>query len=189
MEDKLFDYISRYMIVSEEEKKAIIDLDIFRNYKKGTILLTEGQQSDDGYFVIKGCIRCYYIIDGEEKTTAFYPESETLAPLCSVNKKPSEYYVSCVEDSILIVSNPEMEKTIFERFPRFETLCRILSEELLAKNQASFEGFKTSTPEQRYLNLLKTRPDLLQRVPQYQIASYLGIEPQSLSRIRKRLVK
>jgi len=62
MEDKLFDYISRYMIVSEEEKKAIIDLDIFRNYKKGTILLTEGQQSDDGYFVIKGCIRCYYII-------------------------------------------------------------------------------------------------------------------------------
>jgi len=82
-----------------------------------------------------------------------------------------------------------MEKTIFERFPRFETLCRILSEELLAKNQASFDGFKTSTPEQRYLNLLKTRPDLLQRVPQYQIASYLGIEPQSLSRIRKRLVK
>lgn len=187
MENILFDYISKYMTLSEDEKKAIVDLDIFRNYKKGTILLKEGQLSNDGYFVIKGCIRCYYIIDGDEKTTAFYTESESLAPLCSVNKKPSEYYVSCVEDSIIIVANPEMEKTIFEKFPRFETLCRILSEELLAKNQASFDDYKTSTPEQRYLNLLKTKPYLVQRVPQYQLASYLGIKPESLSRIRNRL--
>lgn len=189
MENELFNFISKYMTLSEEEKKAIIDLDIFRTYKKGTILLKEGQLSNDGYFVIKGCIRCYYIIDGEEKTTAFYTESESLTPLCSVNKKPSEYYVSCVEDSIITVSNPEMEKAIFEKFLRFETLCRILSEELLAKNQASFDNFKISNPEQRYLNLLKTRPDLLQRVPQYQMASYLGITPQSLSRMRSRLVK
>lgn len=189
MENELFDFISQYMPLLEEEKKAIIDLDIFRTYKKGTILLKEGQLSNEGYFVIKGCIRCYYVIDGEEKTTAFYTESESLTPLCVVNKKPSKYYVSCVEDSILTVGNPEMEKIIFEKFPRFETLCRILSEELLAKNQASFDDFKTSSPEQRYLNLLKTRPNLLQRVPQYQMASYLGITPQSLSRMRSRLVK
>lgn len=189
MENILFDYISRYMTLSEEEKKAIIDFDIFRNYKKGTILLKEGELSNEGYFVIKGCIRCYFDIDGEEKTTAFYTESETLTPHCTVNKKPSAYFVSCVEDSILVVGNPEMEKIIFEKFPRFETLCRVLSEELLAKNQASLDDFKISTPEQRYLNLLKTRPDLLQRVPQYQIAGYLGITPQSLSRMRSRLVE
>lgn len=187
MQDELFTYISKYISLSEEEKKAITDLDIFRTYKKGTILLKEGQSSVDGYFVIKGCIRCYYLLDGEEKTTAFYTESEPFAPLCSINGKPSEHYVACVEDSILSVSNPEMERVIFEKFPRFETLCRVLSEELLAKNQASFDDFKTSTPEQRYLNLLKTKPDLLQRVPQYQLASYLGIKPESLSRIRKRL--
>ncbi len=87
----------------------------------------------------------------------------------------------------LLVANAKMEKSIFEKFPRFETLCRILSEELLAKNQASFDDFKTSTPEQRYLNLLDTRPDLVQRVPQHQLASYLGIKPETLSRIRKRL--
>lgn len=189
MENELFDFIAQYMPLLEEEKKAILDLDIFKTYKKGTILLKEGQLSYDGYFVIKGCIRCYYVIDGEEKTTAFYTESQSLSPLCIVNNKPSEYYVSCVEDSIITVANPEMEKNIFKKFPRFETLCRVLSEELLAKNQASFDDFKTSTPEQRYLNLLKTRPDLLQRVPQYQIASYLGMTPQSLSRIRKRIVK
>jgi CRP-like cAMP-binding protein len=189
MENELFDYISKYMTPSEEEKKAIIDLDIFRNYKKGTVLLKEGQLSTDGYFVIKGIIRCYYILDGEEKNTAFYTESESFAPLCSINKKPSAYYVSCVEDCILTVSNPEMEKAIFEKFPRFETLCRLLSEELLANNQASFDDFKISSPEQRYLSLLKTRPGLVQRVPQYMMASYLGITPQSLSRLRNRLVK
>jgi CRP-like cAMP-binding protein len=189
MEDELFTFISKYMPLFEDEKKAIIDLDLFKNFKKGTILLKEGDFSKEGYFVIKGCIRCYYVIDGEEKTTAFYTESESFAPLCTVSNKPSEHYISCVEDSIISVSDSGMEKEIFEKFPRFESLCRILSEDLLAKNQALFDDYKNSTPEQRYLNLMQTRPELLQRVPQHQLASYLGIKPQSLSRIRNRLVK
>jgi hypothetical protein len=106
-----------------------------------------------------------------------------------MNGKPSEYYISGVENSIIMVSNTEMEARIFEKFPRFETLCRILSEQLLAKSQARFDEFKISSPEQRYLHLLKTKPDLLQRVPQYQLASFLGITPQSLSRLRARIVK
>lgn len=189
MENGLFEFISKYMVLSENEKKAIIDLDIFRNYAKGAILLKEGEISNEYYFVIKGCLRCYYIIDGQEKTTAFYTEAESFAPPCSTDGTPSPYYLSCVEDSILTVATPDMEKTIFEKFPRFEMLCRLLSEELLSKTQASFDEFKTSSPEQRYLNLLHTRPDLLQRVPQHQIASYLGMKPESLSRIRRRLVK
>jgi CRP-like cAMP-binding protein len=67
--------------------------------------------------------------------------------------------------------------------------CLLLSEDLLAKNQATLDDFKTSSPEQRYLNLLRARPDLAQRVPQHQLASYLGITPQSLSRIRKRIAE
>ena len=189
MENILFDYLAKYIILSADEKKAIIDLDIFKHYKKGTLLLKEGQLSDDGYFVIKGCIRCFYMVDGVEKTTAFYTEAESLEPLCKVNKKPSNYYVSCVEDSILIVANSEMEVDIFNKFPKFETLCRILSEELLAKQQFNFDEFKLSSPEQRYLNLLQKRPDLIQRVPQHQLASYLGIKPQSLSRLRARIIE
>jgi len=189
MENILFDYLSKYIQLSADEKMAIIDLDIFKQYKKETILLKEGQNSDNGYFVIKGCIRCYYIINGEEKTTNFYTEAEALEPVCKVNKKPSEYFVSSVEDSIIIVANSKMEKMIYEKFPKFETLCRVLSADLLAKNQSSFDEFKTSTPEQRYLNLLKNRPNLIQRVPQYQLASYLGLTPQSLSRIKTRLTE
>jgi CRP-like cAMP-binding protein len=189
MQDLLFDFISKYVSLTEDEKNAIVSLDIFRSVKKGTTLLKEEQNSNDGYFVLKGCIRTYYIIDGEEKTTAFYTEMEGLTPHCVINKAPSEYYISCVEDTILTVANPDMEAEIFSKFPKFETLCRIFSEELLAKQQINFDEFKTSSPEQRYLNLLHKRPDLIQRVPQYQLASYLGIKPQSLSRLRARILE
>ena len=188
MEHLLFEFITKYIPLSEEEKETLISLDIFRTVKKGTILLKEGQHSLEGYFVLKGCLRTFYIIDGEEKTTAFYTEMEGITPNCVLTKQASEYYISCTEDSIISVSNPDMEADIFEKFPKFETLCRMLSEELLSKNQTSFDEFKTSSPEQRYLNLTKTRPDLVQRVPQHQLASYLGITPQSLSRMRSRLL-
>ncbi len=189
MEKELFKFISKYMPVSDEEKNAIIELGIFRSYKKDTILLREGEYSNASYFVLKGCIRSYYIVNGEEKTTAFYTESESFSPHCTIDNKPSKHYISCVEASMLTVATPEMEKTIFNKFPRFESLCRILSEELLVKSQLSFDEFKNSSPEERYIKLSKTRPDLIQRVPQYQLASYLGIKPESLSRIRKRISK
>jgi len=189
MEHKLFELIEKYFTLTDEEKNAIIQLSLFKSYKKGTILLKAGVISNDGYFVLKGCIRCYKIIDGEEKTTAFYTEGESLTPASYVTRTPSDIYISYVEDCMLSVATPEMEKEVFEKFPRFESLCRIFTEELLVKKQAEFVDFVDSTPEQRYLHILRTRPDLLQRVPQYQIASYLGIKPESLSRIRKRISK
>jgi CRP-like cAMP-binding protein len=175
------------MELTGEEQKAIKDLDLFQNFSKNDVLLKEGQYSDNGYFVLKGCIRCYYLIDGEEKTTAFYTELESLEPYCVLTKEPSNHYVSCTEDSIILVSNDVIQKNTFEKFPRFESLCRIFAERKLAKNQISFDHFKTSSPEERYLHLQNTKPDLIQRVPQYQLASYLGITPQSLSRLRSRL--
>lgn len=187
MEKKLFEFIEKHMLLSQIEKDAILALGVFRSVKKGTILLKEGQYSSEYYFVLEGCIRTFYIIDGEEKTTAFYTELEPFTPLCTVNKMPSEHFVDCVEDCILIVSNPETDKQMFAEFPRFESLCRVLSEQLLVKTRASLDDFKTNSPEQRYLNLVEQRPDLIQRVPQHQIASFLGITPQSLSRMRKRL--
>lgn len=189
MENLLFEFIARYISLTEDEKNALLSLDLFHSVKKGTTLLKEGQNSKESYFVLKGCIRSYYIIDGEEKTTAFYTEMDTLTPHCVINKTPSEYFISCVEDSILTISNSDMEAVVNNRFPKFELMCRRLSEELLAKKQIDFDEFKTSSPEERYLNLLQKRPDLIQRVPQHQLASYLGIKPQSLSRLRARITE
>ena len=189
MQQILFDFISKYVTLTEEEKNAIGSSDIFRSVKKGTILLKEGQRSKESYFILKGCICIYYVLDSEEKWTGFYTEMEAFTPPCVISKTPSEYYISCVEDTILSVSNSDMEAEMNGKFPKFETLCRMLSEDLLAKQRIDFDEFKTSSPEQRYFNLLQKRPDLLQRVPQHQLASYLGITPQSLSRLRGRILE
>lgn len=189
MQNLLLDFIAKYVSLTEEEKSVILSLDIFRNASKGTILLKEGQKSKESYFVLNGCLRVYYVLEGEEKTTDFYTEIEALTPPCVINQTPSDYYVSCVEDSILLVSNADMEAEVNSKFPKFEIMCRKLSEELLAKQRIDFDAFKTSSPEQRYLDLLQKRPDLFQRVPQHQLASYLGIKPQSLSRLRARILE
>ncbi len=189
MEQILFDYLNAHINLTAEEQHVIASLNIFRSVKKGTILLKEGQKSKDSYLVLEGCIRVYYVLDGEEKTTAFYTEMEALTPHCVINKAPSAYYINCTEDTILTVTDSDMEAEVNSKFPRFETLCRIFAEKLLAKQQIAFDEFKTSSPEQRYLNLLQNRPDLIQRVPQHQLASYLGIKPQSLSRLRARILE
>lgn len=189
MQNILFDYISQYIHLNEDEKKAITSLNIFHSFKKGEILLEEGKSSNQGYFVLKGCLRSYYILEGEQKTTAFYTELEGVTPQCMIDNKPSKYYISCIENSILLVSTPEMEAEMFRKFPKFESLCRVLSEKLIAKQQIDLDLFKILSPEKRYLDLLTKRPDLIQRVPQHQLASFLGIKPQSLSRIKSRILE
>jgi CRP-like cAMP-binding protein len=185
----LFDFLSKYISLSEEEKNTLQSLDIIQNVKKNTILLHAGKHSQMSYFVLKGYLRVYYVIDGEEKTTAFYTEMESLTPFCVLSKEPSEYYVVCGEDSVLLMPHPDMEVEILKKFPKFESLCKVLSEQLVIKQQNTFDEFKIHTPEQRYLSLLKNRPELTQRVPQHQLASYLGITPPSLSRLRARITK
>lgn len=189
MKNLLFDFISKYISLTEEEKNILLSLKLFRSLKKGTILLKEGQHSKESYFVLQGCIRVYYMIDGEEKTTALYTEMEALTPHCVVNNVASEYFIACVEDCILSVSNTDMEEEVNRKFPKFELMCRKMAEELLAKQQVDFDKFKTSSPEERYHDLLEKRPDLFQRVPQHQLASFLGIKPQSLSRLRGRILE
>jgi CRP-like cAMP-binding protein len=189
MQQLLFDFIAKYISLTDDEKNVLLSLNLFHSVKKGTVLLREGQKTNNSYFVLKGCIRSYYLLDGEERTTAFYTEMEALTPPCAINNTPSEYFISCIEDTILTISNSDMTEEVNSKFPKFDIMCRMFSAELLAKQRIDFDEFKTSSPEQRYLNLLNKRPDLLQRFPQHQLASYLGITPQSLSRLRSRLVK
>lgn len=189
MQNALFDFLEQYMPLTTKEKEFIASCDNFRAIKKGTVLLSEGQYSQEEYFVMKGCLRTYYVIEGEEKTTAFYTEMEGISPNCVFNHTPSEYYISAVEDSIITVAVSGEDIDISEKYPRFEKLCRVISENLLSKNRLTLDSFKISSPEQRYLNVMETRPDLIQRIPQHQLASFLGITPQSLSRIRARISK
>jgi CRP-like cAMP-binding protein len=188
MKDEIIKYISKYTPVSQAVETAIAESSLVRSYPKGAVLLKAGELSNESFLILKGCIRAYYLIDGTEKTTAFYTEEYVVAPAAYGRDIPSEYYLECTEDTIASVGTPSMETEMFKKFPELESVCRILSEVFLAKNQESFDSYILSSPEERYLKLLSTRPDLAQRVPQYHIASYLGITPESLSRLRKRIL-
>lgn len=189
MNNYLLDFVSKYIEVTEQEKKFLLECAevTVKFYPKGTVLLKEGQITYKSFMVFRGCIRIFYNIEGKEKTTAFYTEMEGLTPNCANNHKPSEYYIDCLEDCLIASSTPEIEMKFNKQFPRFEIVCKMVSEEQVFRQALEINSFKILNPEQRYIKLQEDRPDLIQRVPQQHIASFLGITPQSLSRIRARL--
>lgn len=188
MEEEFIKYFSRFRPLTVEESQAIIQDTCIENFKKGTILLSEGQISKDVFFILKGCVRQFCISDGDEKNTDFFIEQEwVLTAVNYAEKTPSTFYLSCLEDCILVVGNAENDKKLYQNFPELEALARSIMEVEMTKYKETLVSYITNSPEQRYINLLKNRPELLQRVPQHHLASYLGIKPESLSRIRKRI--
>lgn len=173
----------------DKEIETVLDLVSIKTYKKGTLLLREGEVSTKCYFNFKGGVRQYYLKDGEEKTTFFYLENQSITSSTSTALQiPAKHYLECIEDTTLAVMTHEKEEELYRRFPRLESLCRVEMERRLGQYQEMLANYMITTPEERYLNVLKYQPALLSRVPQYQLASYLGIKPESLSRIRKRIL-
>ena len=132
-------------------------------------------------------MRQYYLIGGEEKTSNFFTEEQWVISLQSFGlQMPANHYLDCCEDSMLVVGN-RREEALYKQFPKLETVSRKVMEKVFAEQQELMGAYFIDTPEQCYLKLLATRPDLFQRLPQYQIVSYIGVKPESLSRIRKRI--
>lgn len=188
MEAKLLNYFSRIMPLSEEEAAAIADTMLIERYKKGTVLLKEGQISTEAYFVLEGCVRQYFLIDGEEKTNNFFTDEQWVISINSFSQRiPSNHYLECCLDSVLVVGNRQKEEDLYRRFPKLETISRKVMEKVFAEQQEIMSSYVTDSSEQRYLKLLTSRPELFQKIPQYHLASYIGVKPESLSRIRKRI--
>lgn len=161
---------------------------VLKTYKKGAYLLREGQISVDTYFILEGCIREFVVNDGEEKTTNFFTEEQWVISLNNFGpQSPATHNLICVEDTTVSVGNERQAQKMFKQFPRFETISRVIVEADFAEQKKLLTSYLTDSPEQRYLKLLSSRPDLFQRIPQYQLASYIGVKPESLSRIRKRV--
>ena len=190
MKNVLVEQMSQFIDLTEEQILAIEESFPIKEFSKGTYLLKQGQIAQDAFLIIKGCIRCYSIVDGEEVTLDFFMEGDSVADFNSLaNQKPSQNYLTCSEDCTLAIINAQKEKLLYNRFPSFETICRIEFEKLIGKKWNKKEEFLKKTPEEKYLYLLEKKANLLNRAPQYQIASYLGIKPETLSRIRKRVAE
>jgi len=182
--------MKQFTELSSEEVNCIEKSFPVRTFNKGTLLLEPDQMAKNAYFVVEGCVRKYVVKDGDEVTLDFYTEEQSFADFDSLSHQiPSKYFFVCTEKTKVAVLNAEKEAALYQQFPRFETICRVEFEKMMGAKVTRAELFNHMKPEDRYLKLLKERPDLIQRVPQYQIASYLGLTPQSLSRIRKRMVQ
>ncbi|MGG1678401.1 Crp/Fnr family transcriptional regulator [Neobacillus sp. NRS-1170] len=192
MKKILLKYMSDFTSLSEDEQRAISESLRIAEIKKGKYLLRQGEKSAiKCYFVLMGCVRQFFIDEsGKEVTTNFFTEEQAI-PIINEKKQDdlSKYSLMCIEDCLLVVGDVESEKTMFNKYPQLETMIRKMMEINLGEIQEQFGEFVYSSPEERYESILRNRPQLVDRVPQHQLASYLGITPESLSRIKKRMKK
>jgi len=189
MNEILHKYMSNMTDLNEEQQQTIIDQLHIETFTKGTSFLKQGEIPTKCYFILKGCVRQYCIDeDGREITSNFYTEEQTIA-LFNHHKqdKTSPYTFTCTEDSVMVVGELTIEREMYSKFSQLEHMTRLMIVENFSKLTEEYAAFIASPPEERYKTLLKNRPTLINRVPQHQLASYLGMTAESLSRIKKRV--
>jgi CRP-like cAMP-binding protein len=188
MKEEFRKFMSAYPFLNADEVDIIVEHTQLKTFKKGTILLREGDIAKECYAVIRGCVREYLLKDGLERTTAFFTEGHAVNSFSSyTNQIPSKHFLECAEDCLLTVGNQSLVDEMCERIPRLNEFIRSEVEKDAGKLQERMAAFMTSSPEERFADLQENSPNLMNRVPQHQIASYLGVTPESLSRIKKRV--
>lgn len=159
-----------------------------KQYGKKELILREGEICSHAYFINKGCLRYFYNVEGQENTGQFFFENSWYADYESyLSGQPSKQNIETLEKTeILLLAKKDLNQ-LFIDIPKFERFGRIMAENAFLGLRNRNEMLTNLTAEERYLKLMNERPKVFERVPQHYIASYLGIKPPSLSRIRKRI--
>jgi CRP-like cAMP-binding protein len=160
-----------------------------KSYKKGTFLVFSGDPCAHTFFVEKGLLRQYSIDEkGKEHILHFAPEGWLLNDRESMHlNKPSKYNIEALEDTEVLILDQEIVDKLGREIPSFSTFNTELLNNHIRHLQNRINLLLSATAEERYLSFIKMYPDILLRVPQWMVASYLGITPESLSRVRKEL--
>lgn len=187
---KLINYIRKYVNLTEDEMYALQHAFETRELHPSETFFREGQLANEIYFVLEGWIRLFYNIEVEDKTAFFYTQGQFICAGESYNNgTPAlENYQAITNSRILILTRDKIEE-LLTRHPKLEVIGRTAVENELIASQKVIASFVTQTAEERYLHLLENDRALFQEVPQHYIASYLGILPETLSRIKSRILK
>ena len=150
--------------------------------------LTEEKVCTEIGFINKGCFRTYYLADGKEINTRFVFENDFVVDYDSfLEVKPSRYFIEALENSEIVTFNLQALLNAYDQSRNWERFGRIMAEQSYKLTTSRVESFLFLNGEQRYLDLLKKEPQIFDRIPLYHIASYLGMERESLSRLRKKI--
>jgi CRP/FNR family transcriptional regulator len=176
---------------SEDECSMFIPYLQKKVINKGAYLLQENQHVNEIAFVEQGVLRLYYLsAEGKEVNNHFFLDNDyAVSYLDFLKNRPSRYYIQALEDCELLTFNSESLQMAYENSKNWELFGRIIAESAYAIATNRFESFLFLSAKERYLQMLNDYPQFIQKIPLYHLASYLGIERESLSRIRKEIIK
>jgi len=187
--DALQTYLQARARFTDQEFDFIRTVFLTKTLLAGESLQQAGEVARHAAFVARGCLRSY-VIDprGKEHIVMFAPENWWLADNISLaTKAPSQYFVDAIEDSDILLIDPASHERLVEKVPSYAAAFRKgLQKHAAAKDQRIVKSM-SSTAEERYLDFMTTYPSIATRVPQWMVASYLGVSPETISRIRKKL--
>jgi len=180
--------LGSYNHLTEDDLNYAVQFYKEKRITKGDFLLQAGQMVNHFYYLEHGCI-CYYLLkDGSEKVMEFFTDDDIFTDLYAyIEEIPANAFLRAEEDCRLFYVSKQDVLRSFDYSQRLERSGRLSMQDAFVKAFRRIAHLNNLTNEERYLRLLEKRPELFQRVPQYLIASYLGVTPVGLSKIRKRL--
>ncbi len=180
-------YIGSYTDLEPAEMDAVANKFKRKIIKKNDYLLREGQVCKDIIFVQEGCLRLYYISDDIETSVWFsFKHSSAIEISSFISEKPTNYFLQAIEDSeILLLPKVELNK-LYHAYPKMQEMMKNFLEDVVLNLINRFTSLQKDTAEKRYLHLL-SKPAYLQKIPQKYLASFIGVTPTSLSRIRRKV--
>ncbi len=189
MTSQIINSIKSLVPLNKEEENAFLQILEVKTFKKKEFLLQEGNVCNKITFINSGCLRLFYNIEGVENTIQFFFNDSWYTDYASflIGQHTFEN-VQALEDSEVVQFKKEDLNRLYNEMPVFDRVGRIFAENAYLSVYQLYQMKTNEKPEIRYLNLLKLRPELVQQIPQHYIASYLGIKPETLSRIRKRIL-
>jgi CRP-like cAMP-binding protein len=187
----LIDYFENHLPLNDEEKSAVETYYKERRVKRRQFILQAGDICRHNTFVVEGCFRIYMIDEkGKEHNLQFAIENWWIGDIGSFHsEKPSRLYIEAIENAVILQCKKEDQLKLFVDYPKFNRIFRVLAENAIVSLQNRILQNISSTAEDRYLDFVERFPHFFNRISNVQIASYLGVTPEFLSAIRKKIAK
>jgi CRP/FNR family transcriptional regulator len=182
----LITHIQKFVTLTNEEQELVVNYLKFEELSKKKYLLSEGDICNAQYFVVEGCVRMYFIKEsGVEQIVQFGIDNWWISDYTSFTiHSPSQFYIQAVQRSKVIVLTQTRQDELLDKLPKLEKYFRRIYQRAYAAAQTRLIFFTDLSGEEKYHHFASRFPDFVQRIPQYMLASYLGITPEFLSKVR-----